>query len=120
MICHLWIMPRSSRAASALPPQSLQAVKRLGKDISLARRRRKLPQRLMAERMLVSIQTLQRLEAGDPTVGLAVLTSALWVLGMTARLATLVSPESDRAGISEDLARLPKTTHARQNDELDF
>ena len=76
-------MPRSSRAASGLPPQSQRAITRLGKDIALARRRRKLPQRLMAERMIVSVQTLQRLEAGDPTVGLAVLASALHVLGMT-------------------------------------
>ena len=74
----------------------------------------------MAERMLVSVQTLQRLEAGDPTIGLAVLASALFVLGMTARLATLVAPDSDQAGISEDLARLPKTTHAPTADELDF
>ena len=84
------------RAASGLPPQSQRAIIQLGKDIALARRRRKMPQRLMAERMLVSVQTLQRLEAGDPTVGLAVLVSALHVLGMTQRLASLVAPESDR------------------------
>ena len=120
MICHMQDMSRSSRAASGLPPQSIQALGRLGKDLSLARRRRKLPQRLMAERMLVSVQTVQRLEGGDPTVGLAVLASALWVLGMTARLADLVAPDSDRAGISEDLARLPKTTHSPPRDDLDF
>ena len=113
-------MPRSSRAASGLPPQSQRAIARLGKDIGLARRRRKLPQRLMAERMIVSVQTLQRLEAGDPTVGLAVLASALHVLGMTQRLAELVTPDSDRAGISEDLSRLPQKTHAVSDDDLDF
>ena len=113
-------MPRSSRAASGLPPQSQRAITRLGKDIALARRRRKLPQRLMAERMIVSVQTLQRLEAGDPTVGLAVLASALHVLGMTQRLAELVTPASDRAGISEDLSRLPQQTHAVGDDDLDF
>ncbi len=113
-------MPRASRAASGLPPQSLRAITQLGKDITLARRRRKLPQRLMAERMLVSVQTLQRLEAGDPTVGLAVLASALFILGMTSRLAGLVAPESDHSGLREDLARLPKTTHAPSDDDLDF
>lgn len=113
-------MPRASRAASGLPPQSQRAIARLGRDLAVARRRRKLPQRLMAERMLVSVQTLQRLEAGDPTVGLAVLASALHVLGMTERLAGLVAPDSDRTGISEDLSRLPKTTHAASDDELDF
>jgi hypothetical protein len=39
---------------------------------------------------------------------------------MTERLAGLVAPDSDRAGISEDLSRLPKTTHAAGDDELDF
>jgi transcriptional regulator with XRE-family HTH domain len=120
MICHIFYMTRGSRAASGLPPQSQRAIAQLGKDIALARRRRKLPQRLMAERMLVSVQTVQRLESGDPTVGLAVLASALHVFGMTSRLAALVAPDSDRAGISEDLARLPKTTHAVSYDELDF
>lgn len=74
----------------------------------------------MAERMLVSIQTLQRLEAGDPTVGLAVLASALFVLGMTSRLADLAAPDTDHAGLSEDLSRLAKTTHAPTGDDLDF
>ena len=111
-------MPRASRVASGLPPHSQRAIAQLGKDIAVARRRRKLP--LMAERMLVSVQTLQRLEAGDPTVGLAVLASALHVFGMTPRLASLAAPDTDRAGMSEDLARLPKNTHAPSKDELDF
>lgn len=113
-------MSRPTRAASGLPPQSLRAIKQLGADIAVARRRRKISQRLMAERMLVSVQTLQRLEAGDPTVGLAVLASALLVFGMTARLEGLVAPDSDRAGMSEDLARLPARVHAPNADELDF
>ena len=120
MICHVSPMPRASRVASGLPPHSQRAIAQLGKDIAVARRRRKLPQRLMAERMLVSVQTLQRLEAGDPTVGLAVLASALHVFGMTPRLASLAAPDTDRAGMSEDLARLPNNTHAPSKDELDF
>ncbi|RVT90576.1 XRE family transcriptional regulator [Sphingomonas crocodyli] len=74
----------------------------------------------MAERMLVSVQTLRRLEAGDPTVGLAVLASALLVFGMTNRLADLVASDSDRAGMSEDLARLPKRTRVPAGEDLDF
>lgn len=120
MIWHASFTSRASKVTSSLPAYSQRAIVQLGKDISIARRRRKLPQRLMAERMLVSVQTLQRLEAGDPTVGLAVLASALHVFGMTQRLAELVAPDSDRAGMSEHLARLPKTTHAVSRDELDF
>lgn len=74
----------------------------------------------MAERMLVSRQTLQRLEAGDPAVGLGVLASALFVLGMTQRLQALVSPESDHVGMGEQLARLPKHAHAPADPDLDF
>lgn len=75
----------------------------------------------MAERMLVSVQTLQRLEGGDPTVGIAVLAAALFVLGMTQRLETLVAPESDAVGTAEELARLPRSAHQpRDDDALDF
>ncbi len=41
-------------------------------------------------------------------------------MSMTQRLAELVAPDTDRAGISEDLARLPKTTHAVSSDKPDF
>jgi hypothetical protein len=53
-------------------------------------------------------------------VGLAVLASALHVFGMTQRLAELIAPDTDRVGIGEDLARLPRTTHAVSRDDLDF
>lgn len=75
----------------------------------------------MAERMLVSPQTLQRLEAGDPTVGLATLAAAMFVLGFTQRLETLIAPESDRTGMAEEMARLPRSIRpSRPKDELDF
>jgi len=71
--------------------------------------------------MLVSVQTLQRLEAGDPTVGLAVLAGALFVLGMTQRLEALVAPASDATGIAEELSRLPRNVRTpRDEDALDF
>lgn len=105
-------MPRRSAAKTALPAPAIRAIAQLGSDVATARRRRKIPQRLMAERMLVSLQTLQRLEAGDPSVGLSVLATALFSLGMVGRLGELIAPESDTGGAIEDLARLPK--RARQ------
>ena len=121
MICHVNPMSRSSRAALGLPLQSRRAIKRLGRDIATARRRRRIPQRLMAERMLVSLQTIQRLEAGDPTIGLAVLAAALFVLGMTPRLEALVAPEGDMVGTAEEVARLPRNIRSPRADaDLDF
>ena len=92
----------------------------LPKGADLARRRRKLPQRLIAERMLVSVQTLQRLEAGHSTVGLAVLASALFVLGMSSCYAGLVAAERDHAGLQQDIARLRRAIHALAYDDLGF
>ena len=68
--------------------------------------------------MLVSVQTLQRLEAGDPTIGLAVVASALHVLGLTSRLEGLVSPESDTIGASEEINRLPKAIRSSREDHV--
>lgn len=113
-------MARTSASKTALPVPGRRALKALGEGVAVARKRRRIPQQLLADRMLVSRQTVQRLEAGDPTVSLGVLASALFVLGFTSRLEALLSPESDAMGISEDLARLPSRTHAPSRDDLDF
>lgn len=113
-------MARTSASKTALPAPGRRALKALGHDITVARKRRRIPQQLLADRMLVSRQTLQRLEAGDPAVSLGVLASALFVLGFTQRLEALLAPESDAMGVSEDLARLPRRTHAPSDDDLDF
>lgn len=113
-------MARASASKTALPAPGRRALKALGRDIAVARKRRRIPQQLMADRMLVSRQTLQRLEAGDPTVSLGVLASAFFILGFTPRLETLLAPDTDALGIGEDLARLPRRTHARSDGDLDF
>jgi transcriptional regulator with XRE-family HTH domain len=113
-------MPRASGALVSLPTASRRALVKLGHDIATARRRRRIPQRLMAERMLVSLQSLQRLEAGDPSVGISILVSALFILGMTARLEALIEPENDAVGLGEELSRLPKRTRAPAEPDLDF
>jgi DNA-binding transcriptional regulator YiaG len=55
----------------------------LGRDIATARRRSRILQRLLAERMMVSLDTVQRLERGDPGIGLGVVVTA--PLGHTPR-----------------------------------
>lgn len=98
----------------------LRSLARLGQDVAVARKRRGMSQRLMAERMLVSLPTLQRLEAGDPTIGLAVLASALFVLGLAGRFEQLADPASDAFGLSRDIDRLPKAVRPTARPELDF
>ena len=50
----------------------------------------------MAERMMVNLKTVQRMEKGDPAVGIGIVATALWVLGLHRRLGDLVAPETDQ------------------------
>jgi len=43
----------------------------------------------MAERMMVNLKTVQRMEKGDPAVGIGIAATALWVLGLHRRLGDL-------------------------------
>jgi transcriptional regulator with XRE-family HTH domain len=113
-------MPRASASKVALPDVSRAALERLGRNLAVARRRRRIPQQLLADRMLVTRQTVQRLEAGDPSVNLGVLASALFVLGLSSRLSELVAPEADGPGMSEELQRLPRRVRPPIRDDLDF
>ena len=101
-------MAKSTLAHRALPAPAAKAVAAFARDISTARKRRRIPQRLLADRMMVSLDTLQRLERGDPGVSLGILATALWALGLVDRLGALASPDHDTVGKAEELKRLPK------------
>src|SRR6266540_1068248 len=105
-------MPKTSLATTALPAPAAKAIELLASDIAAARKRRRVPQRLLAQRMMVSRATLQRLERGDTSVSLGVLATALWALGLIDRLAALASPDQDLVGKGEELKRLPQRARA--------
>jgi transcriptional regulator with XRE-family HTH domain len=88
-------MSRSATATKALPPQVRRAIEKLGADLRIARERRNKSLRAWAARMFISVPTLRRLEAGDPSVGLAVCATALWLLGKVDALAALAAPKDD-------------------------
>lgn len=114
-------MARRSATKTSLPAPLQRSLKQLGADLAVARKRRRIPMRLMAERMLVSLQTVQRLEAGEASVSLGALASALFALGLAQRLEQLASPESDLIGQREELTRLPQRSRTPAVDEdLDF
>lgn len=102
---------RASRAKSALPLPVRRALRKLGADISVARRRRGISMALMAERAFTTRPTLLKAERGDPGVSLGIYASVLFVLDMTDRLAGLVDPAQDPLGMALDEERLPKRIH---------
>jgi len=114
-------MPKQSRAPKALPPPAARAVETLGRDIAIARKRRRIPQRLMAARMIVALATLQRLEKGDAGVSIGVVATALWALGLVDHLTAVASPDRDNIGKREELKHLPhRTRPATRKHDLDF
>lgn len=115
-------MTKASLATKALPAPAAKAVELFARDIATARKRRRIPQRLLAQRMMVSLDTVQRLERGDAGVSLGVVATALWALGLVDRLAALASPDHDTVGKGEEMRRLPQRTRAARapKSDLDF
>ncbi|HQU09810.1 MAG TPA: hypothetical protein PLV25_07615 [Opitutales bacterium] len=85
-----------------------RALRKLGQDISEARRRRRIPMALMAERAGIVRATLAKIEQGAPTVSLGSYASVMFVLGLTDRLKDLVDANHDLAGRTLEEQALPK------------
>ena len=93
---------------SSIPFSVANALRKLGRDIALARRKRAISTADMAARLFVSRDTLWRLEKGDPTVALGTLATAAFVLGLNDRLANLAAPATDALALSLDERRVPR------------
>jgi len=91
-----------------MPLPAAHALRKLGRDLALARRKRGISTADMAARLFVSRDTLWRLERGDPTVALGTLSTATFVLQLHDRLANLAAAASDALALSLDEERLPK------------
>jgi transcriptional regulator with XRE-family HTH domain len=92
----------------SLPLSALRALRKLGRDLSLARRKRGISTADMAARMFITRDTLWRLEKGEPSVSVGSLATAAFILGMHNRLADLAAPGTDEIGLDLDEKRLPK------------
>ena len=95
-------------SADTLPLPARHALRTLGADLALARRKRGLSTADMAARLFVSRDTLWRLERGDPTVAVGTLATALFVLQLHDGLGTLAAPAHDALGLTLDAERLPQ------------
>ena len=95
-------------SSPSLPLPAAHALRKLGRDLALARRKRGISTQDMASRLFVSRDTLWRLERGDPTVASGTLATAIFILPLHDRLANLATPGSDALGLSLDENRLPK------------
>lgn len=85
-----------------------RALKRLGLNISKARRRHHLSRNDLAAQMGVSESSVARLEKGEPGVALQTLISALLVLHLLDDFMALLEPAQDTVGLLIQEELLPQ------------
>ena len=100
-------MSQSSRLPTA-PLPVVRALRKLGEDIRDARKRRRIPVSILAERASISRTTLNKIEKGDPSAALGNYAAVLFALGMVERLADVADPRHDTVGLELEEEHLPQ------------
>ncbi|QFS68510.1 XRE family transcriptional regulator [Delftia tsuruhatensis] len=106
-------MPKTARAIEQLPPSTIAVLQKLGADLAVARLRRRESLRTWAQRLGVTVATLRRLEAGDPTVSMGILATGLWLISRDGALGQLAAPEHDLGAIEMDVRKAVELGRAR-------
>jgi transcriptional regulator with XRE-family HTH domain len=100
------------------PPAAVQrALRKLGADIHDARRHRRLPMAVVAERAFTSRSTLQKIEAGDTNVSIGIYAAVLQALGLLEGLSQVADIRNDSVGQALASAELPKHIHLKRPTE---
>lgn len=83
-----------SRSSIVLLPKSRKLLEAVGENIKLARLRRKLTMKQVAERAGVSRPTISTLEKGNPAISLGIVLKVLMVLGLEKDLLLLAKDDT--------------------------
>jgi DNA-binding XRE family transcriptional regulator len=97
-----------SRSSVVLPLPVRRALHKLGQEIKDARRRRRIPVSIAAQRASISKNTLLNIEKGDPAVAIGLYATVLFVLGMVERLADIADLKEDAIGRQLEDEQLPQ------------
>lgn len=97
-----------SQATSTLPRTARKALIKLGEDIMVARKKRRISTVSMAERAFLSRSTYAKIEKGDPTVSFGAYATVLAILGMADGIGQLADRSQDTLGLDIEEERLPK------------
>ena len=103
-----------SATSDTLPPKVRRSLVKLGQDVAIARKKRNLTTRMVAERIGVARSTYFKVEKGDPTVSMGVYAMTLFVLGFGEVLGEIIDARQDDQGYLLDTARLPERVRTRK------
>ena len=93
---------------SILPFRVTDGLLKLGADINIARRRRRLSVADICDRANLSPKTYQRIENGEPSVAMSAYAMVLFVLDLDHGLRDLAAPSADDAGFASEAEHLPQ------------
>ena len=96
------------------PAAARRILRKLGGDMRDARLRRRLPMAVIADRAFTSRSTLQRVESGDPNVGIGIYAAVLQALGLLEGLGGVADPSRDSVGQALVAAELPSRARMRR------
>jgi len=102
------VMIGQGRSITAIPVPVARALRKLGHDIRDARRRRRIPVAILAQRASISRTTLNKVEKGESGVSLGAYAGVLFALGMIDRLADVADPRHDAIGRELEEEHLPE------------
>ena len=97
-----------SQAPSTLPRAARHALVKLGQDIVVARKKRRISTVSMAERAFISRSTLAKIEKGDPTASIGAYVTVLAILGLVEGVGELADRSKDVLGLDIEEDRLPQ------------
>ncbi len=113
-------MPSRTRIAESPPAAVQDALERLGRNVRIARLRRRLTQEELGQRVGVSRFVIADVERGKATTGVAAHLGALWALGLLSRMQEVGDPDLDDEGKALERARMPVRAGRPQRLADDF
>jgi len=105
---------KTLRKSPPLPIPVTRALRKLGQDLRDARRRRRIPVAILAERASISRMTLNKIERGDAGVYIGNYAAVLFALGLVEGISDLASATHDTVGRELEEERLPERIRIAQ------
>lgn len=93
-----------------------ELLEQVGKNIKIARIRRRITIQELANRVHVDERTISRIEKGDPSINFKNLVTVLITLGISESVTSLANPDNDEVGKALEIKRQPK--RIRKIDKL--
>lgn len=117
---NILVMNTAKRTDRSLPPELAALCAELGRNVQIARKRRGLSELRLARLAHTSRRTIQRIESGEPGVGLGILASVLWALQLEGDLRLVADPDRDEQGKFLAETRLPQRVREARDTRYDF